>query len=255
MKWEVIVKNYVGNYRLLSDVLARWDLELLKNVNDWALRSEKFEVCKTHGEVWKIARHVKETLETLSGLNEDVDFKLGLDGLAEYKNDGSKSKHVYVEVKSAVALAIVGHPAVITVSPRPDMSDEERKAWEKKQAEEKYQKLLDETVVRVIPALDNDNVITVMKMLNSDLNPASMGNIVNLIQDDMNGNVSDLVSKTQLTRFERSINHPEVFAERARHIVSKQVPPPVPMHQDEAESFVKNMVKEWLHYKYESRNN
>ena len=207
MKWEVIVKKYVGDYRLLSDVLACWELELLKNEDDFVLRSEKFEACKSHGEVWKIAQHAAKTLDTLSDLNEDIDIKLELDGVVEYTTDGSKRKHAYVEIKGTASLTFVGHPAVITVSPRSDMSDEEREEWERKRTEERYQKLLDETIVRVIPALDNGNVITVMKMLNSDLNPTAMGNIVNLIQDDMNGNVSDLVSKTQLTRFERSINH------------------------------------------------
>jgi len=192
----------------------------------------------------------------LSDLNEDLDIKLELDGgVVEDTNDGNKRRHVYVEVKGAVALAFVGHPAVVTVSPPSDMSVEEREKWERKRAEEKYQNLLSETIVRVVPALENENVITVMRMLSSELHPTTMGNIVDLIKDDMNGNVGDLVSKAQLIRFERSINHPEVFAERARHIVSNQDPPPVSMCQDEAEIFIKNMVNEWLHYKYENRNN
>ena len=171
--------------------------------------------------------------------------------MVEYGVDGSKKIHAHVEIKGVASLTFAGKPAIVTVSPPSDMSDEEREEWERKQAEVRYQNLFDKTVVRVIPALDDDNVITVMKMLNSDLNPAAMGNIISLIQDNMNGDVSSIVTKAQLTRFERSINHPEVYAERARHIVSNQEAPPLPMHQKEAEIFVKNMVNEWLHYKYE----
>ena len=254
MKWEVIVNKYTGDYRLLSDVLAPWQLNLLKTEDAFVLRSEKFEACTSNGEVWKIAQHAAKSLNTLSDLNEDIDLKLELGGVVEYGADGSKKIHAHIEIKGAASLTFAGHPAIVTVSPPSDMSDEEREEWERKQAEKRYQQLFAKTIIRVIPALDDDNVLTVMKMLNSELNPTAMGNIVSLIQDDMNGDLSGLVSKPQLTRFDRSINHPEVYAERARHIVSNQEPPPVPMHQKEAETFVKNIVNEWLHHKYENRD-
>jgi len=255
MKWEVIVEKYTGDFRLLSDILMPWQLDLLEIDGSFVLRSEKFESCTSSGEVWRIAQHAAKTLNTVSDLNEDIDLKLELGGVVEYSDDGSKKIHSHIEIKGVASLALVGHPVTVTISPPSDMTEEERAEWERKQAEGRYHQLLAKTIIRVVPALDDGNVIRVMGMLGTDLHPTTMGNIVSLIQDDMNGDVSGLVSKAQLTRFERSINHPEVYAERARHIVSRQDPPPVPMHQKEAETFVKNMVNEWLHYKYENRNN
>lgn len=255
MKWEVIVERYTGDFRLLSDILASWQLALLEIDGSFVLRSEEFESCTSSGDVWNIAQHAAKTLNAVSDLNEDIDLKLELGGVVEYSDDGSKKIHAHIEIKGVSSLALVGHLAIVTNSPPSDMTEEERAEWERRQAEERYQQLLAKTIIRVVPALDDSNVITVMRMLGTDLHPATMGNIVSLIQDDMNGDLSGLVTKAQLTRFERSINHPEVYAEKARHIVSRQEPPPVPMHQEEAETFVKNMVNEWLHNKYENRNN
>jgi hypothetical protein len=61
--------------------------------------------------------------------------------------------------------------------------------------------------------------------------------------------IRDLVSRNQLTRFHRSINHPEVYGDQARHITSGQEPPPKPMKLDEARTFIRNIAELWLEKK------
>jgi hypothetical protein len=63
------------------------------------------------------------------------------------------------------------------------------------------------------------------------------------------GAMKDLVSRNQLERFSRSINHPEVFGKDARHIVSKVEPPPKPMNIHEARKFVHGLVEFYLEKK------
>jgi hypothetical protein len=89
----------------------------------------------------------------------------------------------------------------------------------------------------------------VQRLLQDDLNPQTMGHIADLIQDDIGGAMRDLVSGNQLTRFYRSINHPDVFGEQARHIVSKEEPPPKPMNIHEARKFVHGLVELYLEKK------
>jgi hypothetical protein len=76
-----------------------------------------------------------------------------------------------------------------------------------------------------------------------------MGHIADLIQDDTGSEMKNLVSDKQLTRFYRSINHPDVFGELARHIVSDDEPPPNPMSLEEARSFVRVLANRWMERK------
>jgi hypothetical protein len=76
-----------------------------------------------------------------------------------------------------------------------------------------------------------------------------MLHISELIEADIGGAMKDLISKNQLTRFERSINHPDVFGKHARHIVSNAEPPPNPMSLDEARDFIRDLATGYLEKK------
>ncbi len=76
-----------------------------------------------------------------------------------------------------------------------------------------------------------------------------MWHIAELIQADMGSAMKDLVSRNQMERFGRSINHPEVFGDESRHIISQQEPPPKPMRMDEARVFIRDLAARWLESK------
>jgi len=251
MKWEVPVDSFSGDLRLLTDVLAQWHIDLSKNPEgNLFLQSTKFEACQSHKEVWEVVKHLSETLQTLKELSEDIDLTLDLSSVIETAENGESSKHAYIQVKSAVSISVTCHAASVTISPSIDITEEEKKKWEAEQTEKRYQDKLKDTALRVIPALSNSNVVTVLRLLSLELSPNSMGNIFTLIQHDMNGKINQLASNREATRFERSINHPKIFTENARHIVSAQEPPPSPMYKNEAEDFIRRLVRNWLQIKH-----
>jgi hypothetical protein len=50
----------------------------------------------------------------------------------------------------------------------------------------------------------------------------------------MDGDLSDIATGKQLTRFNRSNNHPDILGLKARHAVANDDPPPDPLDIGEA---------------------
>ncbi len=126
------------------------------------------------------------------------------------------------------------------------LSESDRKRSEEEEREEAYQKTRRKAISRVVSALKDERALKVQRLLQKELTPQTMGHIADLIQDDIGGVMRDLASGNQLTRFYRSINHPDVFGEQARHIISQQEPPPMPMSMDEARAFIRDLAARWL---------
>jgi hypothetical protein len=102
---------------------------------------------------------------------------------------------------------------------------------------------------RIKSAVLDERALTVVRLLKEDLTPQRMGHIIDLIQEDIGGSLPNLAGKANLTRFYRSINHPDVYGQEARHIVSRQEPPPDPMLLAEAQMFVRNVSNLWFQKK------
>jgi hypothetical protein len=74
-----------------------------------------------------------------------------------------------------------------------------------------------------------------------------MGLIAEVLEENTRGNLASLgSSKKQWERFDRSINHPSVFGDKARHGKSRVAPPPKPMSEEEAQSFIRAAAVAWL---------
>jgi hypothetical protein len=129
------------------------------------------------------------------------------------------------------------------------LSEAERKRIEEAEKEAAYQKKRRKAISRFVSAFIDERALQVQRLLQGDLNPQTMGHIADLIQDDIGGAMRDLVASHQLTRFYRSINHPDVFGEQARHIISKEEPPPKPMNIHEARKFIHGLVELYLEKK------
>ena len=138
---------------------------------------------------------------------------------------------------------------VVRGQPVAEMSDEEKKFLEEEQRECEYQDLRRKAVSYVVSAFQDERAVQVQRLLCGELTPQTMGHIADLIQDEMGERMKALASSHQLTRFYRSINHPEVFGEQARHIVSQADPPPHPMSLSEAQQFVRALATRWMERK------
>lgn len=67
--------------------------------------------------------------------------------------------------------------------------------------------------------------------------------------------MSSLASHGDLKRFRRSVNHQEVYGGDARHIASRNDPPPNPMYLPEAQVFIRKFADEWFKQKGAVDNN
>lgn len=67
-----------------------------------------------------------------------------------------------------------------------------------------------------------------------------------LIQNDADGDLVRFASEAQFTRFNRSINHPDVLGLKARHAVSNVESPPDSMSMIEATQFIIDVAEKWI---------
>ena len=162
---------------------------------------------------------------------------------------GGLRKHVFAYARGAGTLSGTGS-VTVTVGPgAPVPSEEERKRIEEEKRELTYEEKRRKVTIYFVSALNFESALQVQRLLHLELTPMRMWHILEIIQDDMGVAIKDLASKNQLSRFERSVNHPKVHGEQARHIISRQQPPPKPMNLEEARAFVCGLAALWLEKK------
>ena len=95
-------------------------------------------------------------------------------------------------------------------------------------------------------AVASDLVLTVMRLLGGEPGTLELGHVHELLLDDMDGDLSVFATAKQLTRFNRSINHPDVLGLKARHAITNEEPPPDPMDMGEATRFIESIAEKWI---------
>ena len=253
MRWLVEVHNIEGDGRLLADVLADLDIELHCEDDGVYLTSDRFEALRSRPEIWTLANRLRDIIVEVSATIEEgsVGFEVG--DLYEQKEDGSRSKHTFLS-PMAGQYRINGHLAVVKVTGQGELSEDARKRLQAEEQERAYQKKRAIVSSRVTSAFQDERALKVHRLLQKDLTPHRMGQIMDLIQDDLGHKLLELASTRDLSRFYRSINHPDVFGDESRHITSKAEPPPKPMLSDEAKAFVRGVSDAWFKRKSGGEN-
>jgi hypothetical protein len=245
MKWGVEINTLSSNRRLLEDVLAALSVSIVEDSGELLLESEYFDVLSTSAEVHACASRIRSITDEVKRHSSDIDCAFSIGAVVE-RTPGGVSRHHFLTVSSAVHIHCAGHVTVIRGEPAKQPTDEERARQEQELQERRYADLRQKALSRVVSAVRDDRALTIQQLLQEELTPQILGHIVDIIQDDMNGDLSGLMSRNQQSRFYRSINHPEVFGQKARHIVSSHEPPPHPMNLAEASAFVRDVAEKWL---------
>ncbi len=231
------------------DVLEARSLRLDEQAGELFLIGDPFEELETAGKVHALASRVQSIVKEIGEVDSDIrmSFRLG-EVWEELENGEPRSGYVFLTGRiSAYCFASAG--VSLGVAPSLSLPEAERQRIEDEEKELPYQKKRRKAISRFVSAFLDKRALLVQRLLQKDLTPLTMGHIANLIQADMGSAIKDLVPKNQLTRFHRSINHPDVFKEQARHIVSEQDPPPNPMSWDEAREFTRDLAARWLEKK------
>lgn len=246
MRWRVELLDVTGNRRLLGDVLQELSISVVEESGESFLVGEPFETCDTAADVHAHASRIQSIVQEVCDHVPEIEVAFSVGSVVERITDGGPRRHHFLVVSDALHLHVAGHVACVTVAPAAHLSEEERQRLEAQRQEQEYQRLRATAVSRIVPAVADDRALTVQRLLHGELTPQPLGHVADLIQDDLGALVTQLASTNQWKRFYRSINHPTVFGEKARHIVSKVEPPPDPMTLDEARSFIRDVASRWM---------
>ncbi|MBD1996940.1 hypothetical protein H6G00_09950 [Leptolyngbya sp. FACHB-541] len=247
MRWSVEISDsdIVADKRFLSDLLEKLNVTLYVEDNKTYLTSEQFELLSTGSEVWELANRICSVVSEASNSPLDTGVRFKLANLYEQKDNGSRSRYVFPPITATgtqssllttqIGVAVIGR-----------ISEEEKARLEAERVEREYQEKLALVSHRVISAFHNENALRVHRFLRQELTPIRMYHIYELMRNDLGKNLNDLASEKNWFRLTRSVNHPEVFGDESRHIVSNEEPPAQPMRLEEAQAFISGVANLWF---------
>jgi len=246
MRWKIAVKSIEGDERLLRDVLDQFEVSMIEEEGGRFVVGEPFEVSDTPQEARKAVQAICAVIDKVGSDDPDIKATFAVGNVFEKKGDGSWGEHLFVDIERA-SLAITGRLGVrASVTVTAHVSEEDRRRLEEEKKESEYQRRRRVAISRVVSAYRDARALQVQRLMRGELTPLAMGHIFEIIESDIGAGIADFASRNQLSRFTRSINHPDVFGSHARHGVSKVEPPPKPMRLDEARAFICDIAKRWM---------
>ncbi len=245
--WLVELSSLRGDVEAVADVLIRTGYELRKLEGESVshlLYHPKYEKFDSAADVWEDAKRVAATLRRFSELDQSIDLRIDLGSVRSVRPDGTFTRNHFQEMTLTAHASISGEE---TLTPNSEISAEERERRIQKGRAEEIAGRRNAAINRASWALVQPIVLQVLELLKSS-EPAGteLGHIVDLVRDACNGDLTRFTTKSDLERFERSINHPQVLGLQARHAVSHVNPPPRPMTIIEARAFARALANSWL---------
>lgn len=219
MRWKVEVSDLTGNRRLLTDVLKELSLTLEEHEGTFLLSGPPLESLNTPSDVHAYVRRVSEITGEVAKHTPIIEMGFSV-GAVLHETASGVARHHFLVIADSVHLHVSGHVALVSCTPAVSLSEEELRQQEELLKERQYQELRLAAFSRFVSAVKHERARTVQRLLNQEPTPYVLGHIADVIQDDLGGGLYSLAPKNKMTRFYRSINHPSVFGENARHIVS-----------------------------------
>lgn len=233
MRWAVKINNINGE-DILADVLADVGFDLSGDM----LSGEPFEALENWHDVSDAGHELARKIQVIARLDPEFKVNFSTGAVHEY-DDGGKEIHVHAKLY-VDDVVMTTHAGVVEVCTVPSsLSLEEKIEMNRKARVTKTADLLRATI-------HSDLVLTIMDLLYREPGALELGNVYEFILNDMKGDLSPLATRTQLKRFTRSINHPDVLGARARHAITNDTPPPDPMNLEEATQFINDVVNKWI---------
>lgn len=239
MKWRVKLvelPDYLCQHRQL---LQATGYRLVEIEASWYLTSDRYESFESAIRVREDAQSLVDRLRRIGQL-EGIELSPALGSVFQLHPDGTENIHASIQSGTVIRLT---SSATQVYASNADISTEERLGLQ----ERLQLPLARARMVRIQLELTCPAYLTVQELMATPkTSPTDLGHIIDTIQDAQNGNMEELCSKAELTRFYRSINHPKAMGLRARHVVTNQEPPVNPMTEHEAKVFAHNIATHWL---------
>lgn len=247
MNWISELINMSGDEEIAIEALSRSGFSASKDANNagiWLLTHQKYEKLSSALEVYE---DTKILLARLCEIVELEGLALTADaGSVRLVNPDGTIRRFHFASVSASCAKLEMH-ANCTVTYDPGISVEERLRRQQELAAREAARERPAAIARVTAALADPTVIQITRLVRaSRLTMTEAGHIVDIVQDAMNGDLSSLTTKKELSRFRQSINHPAVMGLGARHAKTKVHPPSEPMAEDEAREYATRIGLHWL---------
>jgi hypothetical protein len=245
MRWQIKIDHLDGDVRLMTDVLKELSLVIDKIDEKYILSGPVLESLDTPSAVHDYAKNICEIAAEVEKYNQGMELGFSFSVVIENSSSGVR-RHHFVDIKEAVTLSVTTHAATIIYGQNKPLTKEEIQKQEEEKRGQEYQERRQIAVSRFVSAVKNERALTVQRLLSKETTPQVLGHIADIIQEDLGNGINSLATKKQLSRFYRSINHPDVYGEEARHIVSRVEPPPDPMTLPESTAFIREITRAWL---------
>lgn len=175
-------------------------------------------------------------------INQNLPLNFSLGGIYSEKPEMGWARDAILEIHSA-SVCFEAQNVKLTAT-----ANENKEQKKLRLQKEKNMRI--ETSATLIKAIRNaPDIGLAYEILNKPATGHNLGNIYELIKDDLGNKISELASERERTRFNRSINHQDILGTDARHSKLKTEPPKNPMDINEAQTFMTELLQKWVELK------
>ena len=231
-RWHVTINDVTGDRSLLESTLAAAGFELDGDV----LSGPVFESFDTPDAVRDVADDIARKIRELARLVPHFNMGFFAGPVHQYDDDGTEHVYNIAHMRGATSLGLAGQVATVSDG---SMTPEER-------AEIMRREKADHVSTLIRAVLADNNVLTVLKLLNGEPDSTAIYKVYEIINDDLKRRIYMLASKDELKRFKGSLNHPDASGDKARHARLKDPPPKNPMTEREWRAFAENLADGWI---------
>lgn len=243
MTWGVLLNVRSGDRSVLDSVANQLALRTSDRDGRVLLQGVPLDEMADSGAVDAYARKMVERMNDLHRFEAALVFDIDIESVVDFDGDQMMRRH-HVLKCSVGLVAAVGVSAHIVIHSETPEAREAREAEERRLELERLTRL---AITHVVAPVLSDKAASLQRQLLLDQTPTTLYNIMELMESD--GGLGHYSSSAQWSRFSRSMCHPAVVGDQARHVATEEEPPPKPMRLQEAREFISTAARVWMERK------
>lgn len=238
MLWQIELEGHVDQLNKLAQIFRFPEAQILQEGERYYLRSDQLEPQLTYREVGLLSEHLLAALNGAIRLTHPEFDPIIRRGFHRLRDDGAKEIVAWIQGDSllggALGIAQVydNDGQIVQTQPPEDLE----RIW-----------------LRL--AISNTTVSKVLRLFGNNGNDhdwVSLYRIYEVIKEDVGTQLMHTdrwTTKSVITNFCRTANHPAAAGDLARHGATNDQPPPNPMALSEARSLIELLLHRWLDHK------
>ena len=246
MLYELKFSLGAGDRQIIRSVLAALGLAIRGEGQFLFATGPKLDAMTQGGDAHAFGARIVARLCELRIHDPTLVIDIALDSVIQH-GAGSLYGTISTTTRLTGVLA-TGQVGTITAS----VSNESAEAKAAREAEERrleYERRERLAIAHVVAPVQSPDAAMVEQLMQMDLSPTTIYNIIEVIEEEGSIPVRDLATEKQWKRCKRSMCHFEAVGYGARHVATTEEPPPNPMRLREAREFISSVALTWLEKK------